>query len=352
MSQFQEGRFYEAELPEVDDLVVVQVKRLTEMGAYVSLLEYNGKEGLILSSEVSKRRIRSMTKLLRVGRTEVCMVLRVDQDKGQDKCYIDVSKRRVAHEDIGSTQERFAKAKAVHGIMRHVASMNQIDVEDLCLKVCWPLNKRYESAFDAFRMHVNEEISLWDEVDFSQPGEDFTAIADKLKEDLDLNLRRRLIQQMLRIGAKVEVSCSEYEGIDAIKESLIEGMKASKEDCEVKIRLIAHPLFVISSMCRDRELGMRTVEEAMSLTETKIKALGGSFEVRARPEVVGPDDKNEEAGEEADSESDKGSDSTEAEGEQDVTMGAANFDEEEFAKQTQNMISKDDEDEEVDKDKR
>ena len=35
-------RFYEQKFPEVDDVVVVQVKRIAEMGAYVSLLEYNG----------------------------------------------------------------------------------------------------------------------------------------------------------------------------------------------------------------------------------------------------------------------------------------------------------------------
>lgn len=37
------------------------------MGAYVSLLEYNGIEGMILLSELSRRRIRSITKLIKVG---------------------------------------------------------------------------------------------------------------------------------------------------------------------------------------------------------------------------------------------------------------------------------------------
>jgi translation initiation factor 2 subunit 1 len=59
------------------------------MGAYVSLLEYNGIEGMILLSELSRRRIRSINKLIKVGRQEAVMVLRVDKDKG----YIDLSKR-------------------------------------------------------------------------------------------------------------------------------------------------------------------------------------------------------------------------------------------------------------------
>jgi len=35
------------------------------MGAYVSLLEYNNIEGMILLSELSRRRIRSVTKLIK-----------------------------------------------------------------------------------------------------------------------------------------------------------------------------------------------------------------------------------------------------------------------------------------------
>jgi hypothetical protein len=43
------------------------------MGAYVSLLEYNGIEGMILLSELSRRRIRSITKLIKVWAACVCV---------------------------------------------------------------------------------------------------------------------------------------------------------------------------------------------------------------------------------------------------------------------------------------
>lgn len=53
------------------------------MGAYVKLLEYDGIDGMVLLSELSRRRIRSVQKLIRVGRNEVVVVLRVDKDKGE-----------------------------------------------------------------------------------------------------------------------------------------------------------------------------------------------------------------------------------------------------------------------------
>lgn len=40
---------------------------------------------MILLSELSRRRIRSIQKLIRVGRNEVVVVLRVDREKGMSE---------------------------------------------------------------------------------------------------------------------------------------------------------------------------------------------------------------------------------------------------------------------------
>ncbi|GAB2214625.1 hypothetical protein Droror1_Dr00018982 [Drosera rotundifolia] len=55
--------------------------------------------------------------LIKVCRTEPVMVLRVDKEKG----YIDLTKRRVAEEDIINCEERYNESKLVHSIMRHVS---------------------------------------------------------------------------------------------------------------------------------------------------------------------------------------------------------------------------------------
>jgi translation initiation factor 2 subunit 1 len=73
---------YENKFPEIDDLVMVHVRQVAEMGAYVNLLEYNNIEGMILLSELSRRRVRSIQKIIRAGRNEVVVVLRVDKEKG------------------------------------------------------------------------------------------------------------------------------------------------------------------------------------------------------------------------------------------------------------------------------
>jgi translation initiation factor 2 subunit 1 len=224
-------RFYESVFPEAESLVMVNVRHIAEMGAYVYLLEYNNIEGMILLSELSRRRIRSINKLIRVNRNEVVMVLRVDKEKG----YIDLSKRRVSPEDIAKCEDKFNKAKAVHSVLRHLADQRTLNLEDLYEKIGWPLYKKYGHAYDAFKMTL-------------QPAEDAEdpfatlELEDDVKADLLKYIKRRLAPQPIKVRADVEVSCFTYEGIDAIRDSLVKGIECGGEMGEIKIRLIAPPM--------------------------------------------------------------------------------------------------------------
>jgi len=130
---------------------MTNVKSISEIGAYVTLLEYDDVEGLILLTELSRRRIRSINKLIRINTNEVAMVLRVDQDKG----FIDLSKRRVDPEDVKRCEERYSKSKQVHGLLKHVAAMFKKSLEEMHEIVGWPLYEKYGHAFDAFKLAVS-----------------------------------------------------------------------------------------------------------------------------------------------------------------------------------------------------
>lgn len=59
------SEFADAVLLKPMSLLPLQVLSIAEMGAYVRLLEYDNIEGMILLSELSRRRIRSITKLIK-----------------------------------------------------------------------------------------------------------------------------------------------------------------------------------------------------------------------------------------------------------------------------------------------
>ncbi|CAG9834888.1 unnamed protein product [Diabrotica balteata] len=279
-------RFYKEKYPEVEDVVMVNVRAIAEMGAYVHLLEYNNIEGMILLSELSRRRIRSINKLIRVGKTEPVVVIRVDKEKG----YIDLSKRRVSAEDVEKCTERFAKAKAVNSILRHVAELLKYEsdeqLEELYQKTAWYFEEKYKknkaSAYDFFKQAVLDP-SILAECDLD----------DKTKEVLLSNIKRKLTSQAVKIRADIECACYGYEGIDAVKTALKAGLALSTEELPIKINLIAPPLYVMTTSTPEKQDGLKVLGDAIEKVKATITELGGVFNIQMAPKVVTATDEAE-----------------------------------------------------------
>lgn len=265
-------RFYENKYPDVDEVVMVNVQEIAEMGAYVKLLEYDNIEGMVLLSELSRRRIRSIQKLIRVGKNEVAVVLRVDKEKG----YIDLSKRRVSAEDIVKCDERYNKSKAVHSILRHCAEKFNLSLETLYQSIGWPLSRKYGHAYDAFKLSITDP-TVFDGL--QAPSDDFL-------DELKLYISRRLTPQPIRIRADIEVSCFSYEGIDAIKRALRAAENESTEQMQVKVKLVAAPLYVLSAQALDKNQGIALLEKAIGKITESIENDGGVCKVTMSPKAV------------------------------------------------------------------
>lgn len=268
-------RFYANKFPEVDDVVMVNVRSIAEMGAYVTLLEYNNIEGMILLSELSRRRIRSINKLIRVGRNECVVVLRVDKEKG----YIDLSKRRVSPEEAKKCEEKFNKAKQVNGILRHVAEVSKMDFEELYTKTAWALEKEMggpAKSYDAFKLAITDKPDVFDNLE----------ITEEVKKCLLANVERRLTPQPIKIRADVEVACYAYEGIDAIKAALRAGIAKSTEALPIKITLIAPPLYVVTTVSLDKDAGVAKLTEALDEIQRVITEKQGSMKIKMEPRAV------------------------------------------------------------------
>ncbi|XP_053213076.1 eukaryotic translation initiation factor 2 subunit 1-like [Panonychus citri] len=271
-------RFYKQKFPEVEDVVVAMVRRVAEMGAYVDLLEYKNIEGMILLSELSRRRIRSINKLIRIGRSECVVVIRVDKDKG----YIDLSKRRVSPEDIVRCEEKYAKGKAVNSILRHVAEIlgytTDGELENLYERTAWYFDEKHKKqgcAFDFFKLAVNDS-SVLDECDLDE----------KTRDALLTHIKRKLTPQAVKVRADIDVGCCTYEGIDAVKVALRAGIACGSAEMPIKINLIAPPSYVVTTHTMEREIGLALLDKALTEIEESIKKAGGIFSIKQAPKVV------------------------------------------------------------------
>uniref|UniRef100_A0A7S1KMK2 S1 motif domain-containing protein n=2 Tax=Percolomonas cosmopolitus TaxID=63605 RepID=A0A7S1KMK2_9EUKA len=275
-------RFYESEFPEVDSYVMVRVKSVAEMGAYVSLLEYDNKEGMVLLSELSRKRIKSLNKVARVGKLECVVVLRVDKERG----YIDLSKRRVNEDDQEKCIQKYQKSKAVHGIMLNCAQVLKIPIRECYERVGWPLYRKFGHAFDGLKLATENPDVVFDGVlDPSADLED-----RKMKDTVMKVIMSRLKPKPSKVRADFELTNFSGEGIDGIKAALQAGLAASTTKDSVKINLVAPPLFVMQTTTTDVETGKENLTKCLNVIKETIAERGGVLQIKTAPRSVSAKD--------------------------------------------------------------
>jgi len=260
------SRMYENEYPDVGDIVYVKVKSVSNTGAYVSLLEYNDIEGMILMSDLSRRRVKCVSKLLSVNKTLFVSVIRVDKVRG----YVDVSKKVVDASDIPIAEEKWNKSKLVHAVFKQMSLQTKIDLLELYTTIGWPLYTEYGHAYDAFELFLSNPSLIPD---------DWDVLIDIIK--------KKMPRQVNNIKTNFELTCFEREGINAIKSALQAGVDESKtyDNASVSISLIASPMYTINVECLDETYGLDIVQHVFSCIESVIKKYDGNMVIKSEAQT-------------------------------------------------------------------
>jgi hypothetical protein len=91
---------------------------------------------------------------------------------------------------------------------------------------------------------------------FSEPDSVFssltTPVAASTLAVLTGTIARRLTPQPIKLRADIELTCYTPAGIDAIKKALRSGEKQSNEAVPIKAKLVAPPLYVLSTNSTDK----------------------------------------------------------------------------------------------------
>jgi translation initiation factor 2 subunit 1 len=103
---------------------------------------------------------------------------------------------------------------------------------------------------------------------------------------LKLYISKRLTPQPTKVRADIEVTCFGYEGIDAVKAALRKAEEKNTEETQVKVKLVSPPLYVLTSTCLDKSLGISRLEEAIVDIRQSISGAGGNLIVKMEPKAV------------------------------------------------------------------
>jgi translation initiation factor 2 subunit 1 len=259
------------------------------MGAYVDLLEYDDIEGMVLLSELSRRRIRSIKKLIGEGNIEVCMVISVNSSAG----YIDLSKRRVSPEDKAAYELRYNQAVIVQNTMRNIvkdtfdpdaAAIEANPLRSICERLSWRLYENYPHALAGLEA-IGRDPSLLD-------GYDLT---DAEKESLMRQLNRKTRPSTTKVRAQVQVTCFGYEGVQAISRALTAAKTASTPECVVEVLTVAPPAYAVTTTAPDAITGIAVLRAAIQAATDAIAEDDGAVVVTQEPSAAA--DEEEAVGE-------------------------------------------------------
>jgi len=268
--------FYEHKVPEVDELVMARVNSIDEMGVLCQLLEYNNLEGFLPLSELSRKRMRSVLRHVRVGQKQVLQVIRVDTERG----YTDLSKKYVEESERVKGTEKYNIGKTVHGIVKHLAETKHREVEEIYSLMIWPLYKKYSHPYEAFKLlaaSAETVPDIYDGLNLTIPEDYFETLVKVVKHQLAV--------QPVKIGAEVDVT-SFVGGIDDIKNALKAGL-SSKGEFDIKIQLVSSPTFLIFTTTTDEAAGTEAIDSVTNVIKDEILKVGGNFVLIKPTHVIG-----------------------------------------------------------------
>lgn len=126
-------------------------------------------------------------------------------------------------------------------------------------------------------MSLHRNPDVWQEIEFP---------SEAVRKELMNYISKKLTPHPTKVRADIEVTCFGYDGIDAVKEALRTAEEQNTTDNQIKVKLVAPPLYVLTSQCLDKHLGIKMLEEAIQRIESKIKEAGGGCIIKMAPKAV------------------------------------------------------------------
>jgi translation initiation factor 2 subunit 1 len=253
--------FRKPEWPDVGDLVVATVIRITDYGAYVELDEY-GKEGLLHISEVSSSWVRNIRNFVREGQKVVLKVLRVDVEKKQ----VDLSLRRVTKREKKEKILSWKKDRKAESLLRSASEKLKIPLKEVYEKAGALIEKEFGGLHEGLEKTAKEGAGVL--LKLGVPKDIALALEEIAKEKIRI--------PTVNIKGILELQCTKPNGATLIKEVLLSAQKIGEsEGAKVRIYVVAPPRYRIVVSAEDYKGAESVLKKATETALENIAKIGG-----------------------------------------------------------------------------
>lgn len=243
--------------PEPGDLVVCTVAQVVDFGAFVTLDEYTGKQGLIHISEVASGWIKYIRDHVREGQKIVCKVLSVDRSRH----HIDLSLKDVnEHQRREKIQEWKADQKAWKWLQ-----MSYEGKPDDQKRVADALVAAFNSLYVAF-----EETSISGAealIDMGLTEDDILAIERLAKDNVKV--------PSVEISGYVDLTSFAPDGVEVIKKALKQTKRIKDKNVSLSITYVGAPRYRLHVKAPDYKMAESVLKRAAQSAVKHIEQHGG-----------------------------------------------------------------------------
>ena len=254
------------EWPEVGDLVIATVERITDYGVYVRLDEYD-KEGLLHVSEVASRWVRNIRDYVREGQKVVLKVLRVHADKGQ----VDLSRRRVTKRDKKEKIQSWKKDRKAESLLRTAAEKLNLSFEEAYENAGALIETAFGELYEGLEKTAKDGVDVLLELGIN--NELAATLAEIVKDKIQISL--------VNVKGILELQNPSPKGVLVIKDTLRHAKEVGEaEGADVNVYLVSPPNYRIVVAAEDYKSAETILEKSTASAVKFISKNGGKGSFR------------------------------------------------------------------------
>ncbi|MHA2280866.1 MAG: S1 RNA-binding domain-containing protein [Promethearchaeota archaeon] len=264
-----------AKFPKEGEFVVAKVTEVQKQYVYVDLIGFEGLDsektarGMIHISEISSRWIKNIRNFVRIGQRVVLRVLRVDPSKG----HVDMSLRRVnsAQKEIRLKEWKYAvKYENLLQFLTETEGIN-MTLDEAYDRIGFPILDFFENYQETIENLKENGEEMLDQIE---------DVSDDIKKALLQIIDENVQISTVNISGKVRLSFNSENGVDRIKESLLDALRVieSKETRKISINYIAAPYYRLEVTTKDYLDAENILSDALEIIEQKANQYNGNYE--------------------------------------------------------------------------
>ena len=248
------------ELPEIGEIVIATITKISDHGAYVTLDEYDKIQGFLHVSEIAPGWVRKVTKYVKEGEKKVLLVKKI----GKNRTEIDLSLKQISRDQRKKKLLDVKRFEKEQGILKNIQDKSNLSTKEID-EFEEKLLSKYDSVYDAIVEIAAKNINVIDDL----------KISEKIKKVIQ-DVCKKIKLPTVDVRGMLELTSNKSIGVEIIRNALLDSMKEKNND-KIEISYIGAPKYRVSIVAQDFKTAEKTLKPLVENIEKKILKSGGTF---------------------------------------------------------------------------